>query len=634
MTEFLRQLWEPIAKLTRSQQMVLVVSCCLVFLGIIGATMWGSQKEYTPLFEEQMKLEDAGKVVAKLRELNIAYKLGANSSDVRVPLADKSYILLQLAQEKTLPQARPGWQKLIDERSIFQGMTQQEFELNHVRGLQEEIEAGLVRLGPVMNAKVYIVKPKTEVFKEDQKEPTASVVLKLKAGFEITRDQIRGIRDFIVYGVEGLKAENIRITDTDARDLTRVLDDEDDMSLDKVKSAQQKYVLTEERRFERKLQTALERVFGSGRAVVRVTADMDFDQMEAIKDKVEPPVEGSTEGVKISEKTEDEEFTGKDNPLQGEPGVTSNVPPGAPSYPAPNDKESAQDYKRKGKIANYDYSRTKEKFVKDQGALKRLSVSVMLDADPKEIGSDIEEQIRSSAQATVGFSKTRGDVLSLMVIPFNRDMADRARRDLDERQRQEKQMFMIVVGLLMSIPVFLGMVYLFVRVSRARALAREEAILGEAARDAEVLRQAEESRKAKLREQQVAEWERRFQDINNFFPEIQDVTAKKHRVQDVRLNAYQYARDNERIPPDFEEMTPEEQYLYKEAFQRKTDGTLEEGLQRLGSIIGERDRMHQDDLERLKHEAVSRQKLEDRIRKLVQASPEDAVSVLRLWMEE
>jgi len=160
MTDFLRQLWEPIAKLPRSQQIALAAIVVVVVLGIATASMWGTQKEFIPLFEEKLKLEDAGKVVAKLQELNIEYKLGADSTEINVPLPDKSYILLQLAQEKTLPQAKAGWQSLIDQRSFFAGTTQQEFDLNYVRGLQTELEETLVRMGPIEEASVSIVKPK------------------------------------------------------------------------------------------------------------------------------------------------------------------------------------------------------------------------------------------------------------------------------------------------------------------------------------------------------------------------------------------------------------------------------------------------------------------------------------------
>jgi flagellar M-ring protein FliF len=632
-SEFLRQLWEPIAKLPRSQQIALALVVGVVFVGVFMASMWGTQKEYIPLFEEQLKIEDAGKVVAKIKELNIDYKLGKDSSDIQVPLTDKSYILLQLSQEKVLPAARAGWQKLIDERSVFAGTTQQEFDLNFIRGLQDELESGLVRLSCIENARVYIVKPKREVFKEDQKDPTASVFLKIRPNVEITKDQVRAIRDWVSSAVEGLKPENVRITDTEARDLSRMLAEEEDMNLDKVKSVQMKHTKAYEKDLEKKLQSQLETVFGSGRAVVRVTAQLDFDQKEAISDIVIPPIEGSKDGIVISQKKENEEYEGKDLVQDGEPGVNSNLPPGAPSYPG-TENNTHNKYKRNADISNYEVSRSKEKLIKEQGTLKRLSVSVILDGDPQKVGSNLEENIRSAAQATVGFSKKRGDVMTLMVYPFNNDMAERARREMEERQRQEKNMFMIVVGLLMSIPLLFGLVYIFARVSRARALAREKAALDQAAQEAEALRKAEELRRNKIREQQQLEWEQRFQDINNFFPDIKDVEEKKRKVQELRFKTYQYAQAHDSLPPDFDEMTPEEQYLYKEAFSRKADGTLDDGLSRLETLLGERDKVRKEELEKLQTEAQTRTDLEDRVRALISEKPEDAVQVLRIWLQE
>jgi len=615
------------------QQIMLGGLVILVFAGIITATMWGSQKDYTALFEEQLKIEDAGKVVAKLKELSIDYKLGATSSDILVPLTDKSYILLQLAQEKTLPQARAGWQKLIDERSMFSGTTKDEFELNFVRGLQDELEGSLMRYDAVENAKVYIVKPKKEVFKEDQKEPTASVVLKLRPNKDLDRDKIRAIREWLSSAVEGLKPESVRITDTQARDLTRLLDEEEDMTLDKAKTAQLKHTVEVEKRLEKKLRSQLEEAFGSGRASVRVTAAMDFDQKEALAEVLIPPVEGATMGVIVSQKLENEQYEGKDLVQDGEPGVNSNLPPGAPAYPG-TENNTVNKYQRNAAIQNVDYTRSKEKFVKEQGTIKRLSVSIILDGDPVRMPPSLEEQIRGVAQASVGFDKKRGDVLTLMVYPFNNDMADKARREMEERQRQERMMFMIVIGLLMAIPVMLGLVYIFVRMSRARAMASEQEALVEASRAKEQLRQAEETRKSKIREQQEMEWERRFQDINNFFPEIRDLEAKRRKVQDLRHKAYLYARDNDGLPPDFDEMTPEEQYLFREAFKRKADGTLDDGINRLEALIGERERAHQVELDKLQQEADVRAKLEDRVRELVESKPDDAVQVLRIWLEE
>jgi len=184
------------------------------------------------------------------------------------------------------------------------------------------------------------------------------------------------------------------------------------------------------------------------------------------------------------------------------------------------------------------------------------------------------------------------------------------------------------------IPVFLGLIYIFVRLSRARALTREKVAMEETAVEEQAIRRAEEIRRTKIRQQQEEEWVRRFQDINNFFPEIKDSDEKKRKVQDLRHKAYVFARDNDELPADFEEMTPEEQYLYNEAFKRKTEGTLEQGITRLTALMEERDRARQEELDRLSKDADARVEREERVRNLVATKPDDAVQVLRLWLED
>ncbi|HNX76475.1 MAG TPA: flagellar basal-body MS-ring/collar protein FliF [Candidatus Rifleibacterium sp.] len=632
MTEFLRQLWEPIAKLPRLQQIALAAFAILVIVGIISVSMWGTQKEFIALFEEQLKIEDAGKITAKLTELNIEFKLGKDSTDILVPLTDKSYILLQLSQEKSLPQAKAGWQKLIDERSIFAGTTQQEFDLNYVRGLQNELETTLKRMGPIEEANVSIVKPKKEVFKEDQKEPAAAILLQLKPGAEINQNQIRAIRDWVCNAVEGLEPDKVRIADTEARDLTRVIEDDELMTLDKSQTTQLKITRDREKHLRTELTHILEGMFGYGRALVSVRLDMDFDQKEAVSDVVIPPVEGSNSGIVLSEKLENEKYEGRDLVEDGEPGVNSNLPPGAPSYPG-TENTTVNKYERDGTIRNYEVTRSKEKFVKEQGTIRRLTVSVVLNDDPGRM-TTLTDQITEIAKQTVGFDKIRGDKISLMVMPFKNDDADRAKAAIDQKKEQEKQMFMIVVGLLMSFPVFLGVIYIFVRVSRARALAREQQRLQESASEAEALRQRREQQLFQQNEQQWKDWERRFKDVKNFFPEITDVEEKKRKVQDLRLHAYQYASENDGLPSDFEEMTPEEQFIYREAFQKKSDGSLTEGLERLSAIVAERDREREDELSRLNQQANAREFLEQRVRSLIETKPDDAVQVVRLWLNK
>lgn len=629
MNDYLRQLWEPISKLSRTQRIILGSVVALVVVAIITAVMWGTDKEYIPLFEEALKLDDASKINAKLTELGLDHKIGKTANEILVPTTDKSYILLRLSEEKTLPEAKAGWEKLIDQRSLFQGTTQQEFDLNFVRGLQEEIVAALKRMGPIEDANVNIVKPKKTTFKEDQKEPSASVLLKLKPNTTVEPNQIRAIRDFICSAVEGLEPDKVKICDDHANDLTRVIEDEDLMTIEKSQTIQIKITRDRERYLQGNLQRMLESMFGDGKAIVQVRLEMDFDQKEAVSDVV-VPLEGTNQGIVISQKTENEEYEGRDLIEDGEPGVNSNLPPGSPAYPG-TENGVLNKYKRDGTITNYEVTKSKEKFIKEQGTIRRMTASVVINGDPLEFQST-EDRILQIAQTAIGYDKTRGDKMNLMVMPFKNDELVRAREEMALKKEQEKQMFKIIMGLLMSFPILIGLIYIIARITKARVEKAEHDRLAKAAEEAERLRKEREKQLLAQNEKQWKEFEKRFSNVKNWFPEITNMEEKKRKVQDLKLKAYKYASENETLPPDFEEMSPEEKFAFREAFQKKADGKLQGEIERLEKIVSERDREREGELSKLNAEALARDELEKRVRDLIEKKPDDAIQVIRGWL--
>ena len=622
MNDYLRQLWEPISKLSKTQRIILGSVVALVVVAIITAVMWGTDKEYIPLFQEELKLDDASKINAKLTELGIDHKIGKTANEILVPVTDKSYILLKLSEEKTLPEAKAGWDKLIDQRSLFQGTTQQEFDLNYIRGLNEEIVSALKRMGPIEDANVNIVKPKKTVFKEDQKEPSASVLLKLKPNTTVEPNQIRAIRDFICSAVEGLEPDKVKICDDHANDLTRVIEDEDLMTIEKSQTIQIKITRDRERYLQGNLQRMLESMFGDGKAIVQVRLEMDFDQKEAVSDVV-VPLEGTNQ-------TENEEYEGRDLIEDGEPGVNSNLPPGSPAYPG-TENGVLNKYKRDGTITNYEVTKSKEKFIKEQGTIRRMTASVVINGDPLEF-QNTEDRILQLAQTAIGYDKSRGDKMNLMVMPFKNDELVRAREEMALKKEQEKQMFKIIMGLLMSFPILIGLIYIVARITKARAEKAENERLAKAAEEAERLRKEREKQLLAQNEKQWKEFEKRFSNVKNWFPEITNMEEKKRKVQDLKLKAYKYASENDTLPPDFEEMSPEEKFAFREAFQKKADGKLQGEIERLEKIVSERDREREGELSKLNAEALARDELEKRVRELIERKPDDAIQVIRGWL--
>ena len=114
----------------------------------------------------------------------------------------------------------------------------------------------------------------------------------------------------------------------------------------------------------------------------------------------------------------------------GEPGVNSNLPPGSPAYPG-TENGVLNKYKRDGVIKNYEVTKSKEKFVKEQGTIKRMTASVVINGDPVEYKS-LEDQILSVAQTAIGYNKARGDKMNLLVYKFRNDDLERARQAMED----------------------------------------------------------------------------------------------------------------------------------------------------------------------------------------------------------
>ncbi|MBP5468455.1 MAG: hypothetical protein J6Z11_04340, partial [Candidatus Riflebacteria bacterium] len=208
----------------------------------------------------------------------------------------------------------------------------------------------------------------------------------------------------------------------------------------------------------------------------------------------------------------------------------------------------------------------------------------------------------------------------------------RARAEMALKKEQEKQMFMIIMVLLMGFPIIIGAIYIVARITKARSLAKEQKRLEEAAKEAERLRQKRQKELLAANEKQWAEYEKRFSDVKNWYPEITDLAEKKRKVQDLKLQALKYAAENDSLPPDFEEMSPEEKFAYREAFQKKADGKLEGEVERLEKIVSERDKEREGELNKLNAEALARDALEKRVRDLIESKPDDAIQVIRGWL--
>ncbi|GBD03680.1 Flagellar M-ring protein [bacterium HR19] len=364
-----------------------------------------------------LKSQDVSRIIDELERMKIPYKLSDTADTIFVPKELVPDIRNTLAT-KGLPQERAGLE--IFEKPKF-GLTEFMQRVNYQRAIQNELERTIMKINCVENARVHIVIPEKKLFTEEQKEPTASVMLWLTPGCSISPASVKGIIHLVSFAVEGLKPENVSVVDQRGRILNPKKEDE---GLTAVEATQGQLEL--ERQFERnledKLTELLEKSVGAGKVAVKVDADLDFTKVKRVSERYDP-----AETAVRSEQTIEERFKGVGAVPVGPPGTRQNVPPEIGIEPLPGKSE----YERNERIRNYEISKIVEHVEEEVGDLKRISVAVMVDGqyevewrDGKPfirfipLPDDELEKIRSFVESAVGIVPARGDQISVVSVPF------------------------------------------------------------------------------------------------------------------------------------------------------------------------------------------------------------------------
>ncbi|MEK7395231.1 MAG: flagellar basal-body MS-ring/collar protein FliF, partial [Fibrobacterota bacterium] len=225
--QFLARLSEAWSKLEKGQKIVLGASAALAFLGLVSLVVFPSvaktmassdeKSGYGTLFRN-LDAPEASQIVEGLKTNKVDYKLENNGRDILVKKDKLDEQRLALAAQGMPRSGFVGWE-IFDKTQL--GLTDFVQNINYRRALEGEIARTISGLGQVENARVLISIPKPSLFTEKDQPPTASVVIKMKAGQELDRKSVKGIAQLIASSVESLKPSNVTILDSDGRVLNR-----------------------------------------------------------------------------------------------------------------------------------------------------------------------------------------------------------------------------------------------------------------------------------------------------------------------------------------------------------------------------------------------------------------------------
>jgi flagellar M-ring protein FliF len=393
----LKNLW---INLTPSQRLMLGGTILAILVVVIVGALIFSRAGYSVLYSG-LEPAEAGRVVEKLEQRGISYRLGGGGSTVMVPTGKVYLARIELASEG-LPQSGTVGFEIFD-KTVF-GMTEFLQKVNYRRALEGELAKTISQMEEVEGVRVHIVVPERTLFRDQDEPATASVVIRTNAARTLSRRHIEGIAYLVASGVEGLEPDMVTILDSTGNLLSKAYSRGHAQAGDGLELKQQVEVYLED-----KAQTLLDGVLGMGKSVVRVSAVLNMERIDRSTERFNPE-----SAVVISE----ERMENSD----GGTGGSSET-----------------------SVTNYEFDRTVETIAGEVGNIERLSVAVMVDGTYETGGagagatrrftprSDDElAKIAGIVKSAVGFDDTRNDYFNIASIAFDRSFLEEAEQGMEK----------------------------------------------------------------------------------------------------------------------------------------------------------------------------------------------------------
>jgi len=397
-----------------------------------------THEPYAVLFA-QLEQDDAGAIVTKLKELNTPYRLAAGGSTIEVPESRVADARLELASAGMPRGGGVGFESF-DKMRL--GATEFEQRVLYRRALEGELARTIGTLAAVQTARVHLVLPEKSVFIARAEPASASIVLRLRPGRSLGPSEVSAVVHLTAAAVAGLSADHVALMTTDG-DMLRKPRDASDSAEHASGEEQGTRQHTIELELEERARLMLEKIVGPGHVDVRVTAALDPARTEVTEDHYDP-----AKAALRSEESSSERSTGVDDTVAGVPGAESNLPggagtaatalsaaaakgkgdAGAPRALAIAPKVASDQPFRESHTRNYEVDHVSEKRFMDPGALKRVTVAVVLDGVPRtENGRTTVvprekpelQRLEALVRSAVGASDARGDVVTLDSVPFD-----------------------------------------------------------------------------------------------------------------------------------------------------------------------------------------------------------------------
>lgn len=435
----------------------LMVGLIILLVGLL--IRWTLQPDYAILYGN-LQPEVAAEIVEELDRQKIPYRIEDSGRSIFIPSGKVHEMRMKLASATASGPGVQGYE-LFDSNTL--GMTDFMQQVNRKRALEGELARSINTIEQVEFSRVHLVLPERAAFQQQETQATASVILSVKRGQQLSRQQVEGITSLIAGSVEGLSVGNVTVLDQNGNRLTEEAgaDGQFASGNTQIQLRQRMEAYLTERG-----QSMLDRVLGPGNAILRVATEHDFDRILRESDLLDPDSR-----IVISE--EQRTTVNNDQNFQQVP-IDDFTPINLRGQTVLMGNRNNEQTVR---TRNYQVNQTREIHERGPGELRRITASVLLNYKRTSIiqeegqepivnyepytQQEVQE-LQNVIRTALGIQPGRGDEISITQIKFYDPGADLENAFWLQQPTQWNEIVRYVM-ILIALLVVVGLVYSMTR---------------------------------------------------------------------------------------------------------------------------------------------------------------------------
>lgn len=374
-------------------------------LGIVALTWAAFSPSPQRVLYSALGDAERASVVDALDKASIGYAIDNATGTLTVNEGDLYRARMLVAQDGALAAPESGAQ-MLDSLPMGASRTLEGERLRAAR--ERDLVLTIQEIDGVEAVRVHLAEGEKSVFVRENAPPSASVMVRLARGKQLSEGQVSAIVNLVAGSFPGMAVDAVRVADQHGRLLSQPASANSDR-LDLQARTEDK--------LRRQVSALLTPMLGDGNFTSEIQVELDMDEVTSARENYDRDGAVRTE-------TQQQSSTTALAPAIGVPGVLSNTPPPAatarpgppegtppPGQPPLNGEASSS--------RTYELGREVAVANTAPGQLKRLSVAVALSAGAMQGAKPADiEQIRQLVSAAVGANVQRGDQVAVIARRF------------------------------------------------------------------------------------------------------------------------------------------------------------------------------------------------------------------------